>query len=585
MRTHTCGELRKKDVTKTVVLEGWAQSRRDHGGVIFIDLRDRYGMSQVVFDPSHNNTIHKTAEHIGREFVLHVKGKVRDRKEGMINPKMPTGEVEVIVDELEILNESETPPMEIDDRILPNEELRLKYRYIDLRRPSMQEKIILRHNVVQATREFLNSKGFLEIETPLLVKPTPEGARDYVVPSRVNPGMMYALPQSPQLYKQILMVSGFDRYYQVARCLRDEDLRADRQPEFTQIDIEMSFPTQEMIFEVIEEMMKHIFKKTKNIDLKTPFERLTYHDSMQRFGCNKPDLRFGLEITDVTEIANKSEFSVFKNAIAKGGVVRCLCVSNDFSRNKMDELIEFVKQNKAQGMAWAKVQDNKLESSIVKYLNESIQKEIIHKTKAKKGDMLMFVADKPKIACSALSALRNFLGKELKLYKEDEFKFAWVVDFPLFEFNDETEKLEPAHHMFTMPNKETLKYLETAPEKVIAECYDLVLNGLELASGSIRIHRKDIQERVMKAMGISHEEAEKKFGFLLEAFKFGAPPHGGIAPGLDRLCALMTGTNDIREVIAFPKNKAAQCPMDNSPAEVSDKELKEVHLKWNIVKK
>ncbi|MEK6864077.1 MAG: aspartate--tRNA ligase, partial [Nanoarchaeota archaeon] len=499
MRTHTCGELRKKDVTKTVVLEGWAQSRRDHGGVIFIDLRDRYGMSQVVFDPSHNNTIHKTAEHIGREFVLHVKGKVRDRKEGMINPKMPTGEVEVIVDELEILNESETPPMEIDDRILPNEELRLKYRYIDLRRPSMQEKIILRHNVVQATREFLNSKGFLEIETPLLVKPTPEGARDYVVPSRVNPGMMYALPQSPQLYKQILMVSGFDRYYQVARCLRDEDLRADRQPEFTQIDIEMSFPTQEMIFEVIEEMMKHIFKKTKNIDLKTPFERLTYHDSMQRFGCNKPDLRFGLEITDVTEIANKSEFSVFKNAIAKGGVVRCLCVSNDFSRNKMDELIEFVKQNKAQGMAWAKVQDNKLESSIVKYLNESIQKEIIHKTKAKKGDMLMFVADKPKIACSALSALRNFLGKELKLYKEDEFKFAWVVDFPLFEFNDETEKLEPAHHMFTMPNKETLKYLETAPEKVIAECYDLVLNGLELASGSIRIHRKDIQERVMKA--------------------------------------------------------------------------------------
>ena len=319
--------------------------------------------------------------------------------------------------------------------------------------------------------------------------------------------------------------------------------------------------------------------------MKTPFERLTYHDSMQRFGCNKPDLRFGLEITDVTEIANKSEFSVFKNAIAKGGVVRCLCVSNDFSRNKMDELIEFVKQNKAQGMAWAKVQDNKLESSIVKYLNESIQKEIIHKTKAKKGDMLMFVADKPKIACSALSALRNFLGKELKLYKEDEFKFAWVVDFPLFEFNDETEKLEPAHHVFTMPNKETLKYLETAPEKVIAECYDLVLNGLELASGSIRIHRKDIQERVMKAMGISHEEAEKKFGFLLEAFKFGAPPHGGIAPGLDRLCALMTGTNDIREVIAFPKNKAAQCPMDNSPAEVSDKELKEVHLKWNIVKK
>ena len=585
MRTHTCGELRKKDVTKTVVLEGWAHSRRDHGGVIFIDMRDRYGMSQVVFDPSHNNTIHKAAEHIGREFVLHVKGKVRDRKEGMVNPKMPTGEVEVIVDELEILNESETPPMEIDDRLVPNEELRLKYRYIDLRRPSMQEKIILRHNVVQAAREFLNSKGFLEIETPLLVKPTPEGARDYVVPSRVNPGMMYALPQSPQLYKQILMVSGFDRYYQVARCLRDEDLRADRQPEFTQIDIEMSFPTQEAIFEIIEGMMKHVFKKTKNIDLKLPFERITHHDSMLRFGTDKPDMRFGMEITDITEIANKSDFSVFKNAVAKGGVVRCLCASNDFSRNKMDELIEFVKQNKAQGMAWAKVQDGKLESSIVKYLNEQIQKEIIKKTKAKKGDMLMFVADKPKIACAALSALRNLLAKELKLYKEDEFKFAWVVDFPLFEFNDETEKLEPAHHMFTMPNEATIKYLETEPAKVIAQCYDLVLNGVEIASGSIRIHRKDIQERVMKAMGISHEEAEKKFGFLLEAFKYGAPPHGGIAPGLDRLVALMTGTNDIREVIAFPKNKAAQCPMDGSPAEVSDKELKEVHLKWALVKK
>ncbi|MDD4878530.1 MAG: aspartate--tRNA ligase [Candidatus Nanoarchaeia archaeon] len=586
MRTHTCGELRKKDIKKEVVLEGWVQSRRDHGGVIFIDLRDRYGLAQAVFDPSHNKDVHKKAEHLGREFVLRVKGKLRDRKEGMINPNMPTGEVELLADELDILNESETPPMEIDDRKLPNEEVRLKYRYLDLRRPSMQEKIILRHNVVQAVRESLNSRGFLEIETPLLVKPTPEGARDYMVPSRVNPGKVYALPQSPQLYKQILMVSGFDRYYQIARCLRDEDLRADRQPEFTQIDLEMSFPTQEQIFEVIEGTVKHIFEKTKGIKLKTPFERITYHDAMERFGCDKPDMRFGLEIADITDIANKSEFSVFKNVIAKSGKVKCLCVKKcDFSRNKMDELIEFVKTNKAQGMAWAKMQNGKLESSIVKYLNDNVQKEIIAKAKAADGDMLMFVADKPKVVCSALAALRNLLGKELKLYKEDEFKFAWVVDFPLFEYNEDTEKLEPAHHMFTMPNAATIKYLESEPAKVIAECYDLVLNGIELGSGSIRIHRKDIQERVMKAMGIKEAEAEKKFGFLLEAFRYGAPPHGGIALGLDRVCALMTGTNDIREVIAFPKNKAAECPMDSCPSDISDKELKEVHLKWDLVKK
>lgn len=586
MRTHTCGELRKKDIGKTIVLEGWVQSRRDHGGVIFIDLRDRYGITQAVFDPSHNNNVHKKAEHLGREFVLRIKGKLRDRKEGMINPNMPTGEVEILADELEILNESETPPMEIDDRKLPNEEVRLKYRYLDLRRPSMQEKIILRHKVMQATREFLNKEGFLEIETPLLVRATPEGARDYIVPSRVHPGKIYALPQSPQLYKQILMVSGFDRYYQIAKCLRDEDLRADRQPEFTQIDLEMSFPTQDMIFAVIEGMIKHIFKQAKGMDIKIPFERITYHDAMERFGCDKPDMRFGLEITDLTEIAAKSEFSVFKNAIAKGGKVKCLCVKKcDFSRKKMDELIEFVKTNKAQGMAWARIQNGKLESSITKYLSENVQEEIIKKAKAENNDMLMFVADKPKIACSALAALRNLLGKELKLYKENEFKFVWVVDFPLFEFNEDTEKLEPAHHMFTMPNEATIKYLETDPAKVIAQCYDLVLNGVEVASGSIRIHRRDIQERVMKAMGIKKEEAEKKFGFLLEAFRYGAPPHGGIAPGLDRLCALMLGTNDIREVIAFPKNKAAECPMDGCPSEIPDKELKEVHLKWDIVKK
>ncbi len=585
MHTRNCGELRKKDIKKEVVLEGWVHSRRDHGSVIFIDLRDRYGLAQVVFDPSHNKEVHKKAEHIGREFVLRVKGKLRDRKEGMINPNMPTGEVELLVDEMEILNESETPPMEIDDRKLPNEEVRLKYRYLDLRRPSMQAKLILRHNVEQAARGYLNKNNFLEIETPLLVRATPEGARDYIVPSRVNPGHVYALPQSPQLYKQILMVSGFDRYYQIARCLRDEDLRADRQPEFTQIDIEMSFPTQEQIFEVIEGMVKHIFKQAKGMDIKTPFERITYHDAMEKYGCDKPDMRFGLELIDVTEIAMKSEFSVFKDAAAKGGKVKCICASHEFPRKKMDELIEFVKEQKARGMAWAKCEGNKLESSIVKYLSDDVQKKLIEKIKAKKGDMLMFVADRKNTANNALSALRLRLGKELRLYSEGEFNFVWVVDFPLFEFNEDTDRLEPAHHMFTIPNKDTMQFLEKAPEKVIAECYDLVLNGIELGSGSIRIHRKDIQQKVMKAMGISDAEAERKFGFLLEAFKYGAPPHGGIALGLDRLCALMAGTNDIREVIAFPKNKAGQCPMDGCPSEISDKELKEVHLKWDIVKK
>ncbi|MBU2638046.1 MAG: aspartate--tRNA ligase [Nanoarchaeota archaeon] len=585
MRTHNCGELRKKDIKKAITLEGWVHSRRDHGGVIFIDLRDRYGLTQVVFDPSHNKELHHKAEHLGREFVLNVKGKLRDRKEGMVNPNMPTGEVELLVDELEILNESETPPMEIDDRKLPNEDVRLKYRYLDLRRQSMQANIILRHNVVQAVREYLNKNNFLEIETPLLVKATPEGARDYIVPSRVNPGQVYALPQSPQLYKQILMVSGFDRYYQIARCLRDEDLRADRQPEFTQIDVEMSFPTQEAIFEIMEGMVANVFESAKKIKLKTPFPRLSYAEAMARFGTDKPDMRFGLELIDVTEIAAKSEFSVFKDAAAKGGKVKCICASHDFPRKRMDELIEFVKEQKAKGMAWAKVEGTKLESSIVKYLSDDAQKKLIEKTKAKKGDMLMFVADKESIVNNALSALRLKLGKELKLYKEEGFNFAWVVDFPLFKSNEDTEKLEPAHHMFTMPNKDTMKFLEKEPAKVIAECYDLVLNGIELGSGSIRIHRKDIQQKVMKAIGISDAEAEKKFGFLLEAFKYGAPPHGGIALGLDRLCALMAGTNDIREVIAFPKNKAGQCPMDGCPSAVSDKELKEVHLKWNLVKK
>ncbi|MBI4448243.1 aspartate--tRNA ligase [Candidatus Woesearchaeota archaeon] len=587
-RTHTCGELKKKDVNKEVFLDGWVQSRRDHGGVIFIDLRDRYGLTQVVFDPSSNKEVHVVAEKIRREFVLRVKGKVRPRKEGMINPNMATGEVEVICDELEILNEADVPPLEVDDRKISNEDIRLKYRYLDLRRPSMQQNLMIRHKIAKATRELFDSLNFLEIETPMLIRATPEGARDYIVPSRVNPGMIYSLPQSPQLYKQLLMVSGMDRYYQLARCLRDEDLRADRQPEFTQIDLEMSFIEQEDIFEVLDKLMHHIMKKVKGIDMKISFPRITYEESMSKYGNDKPDTRFGLELVDVSEIAKNSEFSVFQSAVSSGGCVKCVNVKGkaDFSRKKIDELEAFVQIYKAKGLIWLKM-DKELEGSITKFLTKEQQKGIIEKTKTEKGDLLVFVAGKKKIVNDALGQLRNHLGKELKLYKEETYNFLWVVDFPLFEWNEEQENWTPAHHMFTMPKKDSLKHLETEPGKVIAQCYDLVLNGVELGSGSIRCHRADIQNRVMAAMGIKREEAERRFGFLLEAFKYGAPPHGGFAVGLDRLVAILCGVpeHDIREVMAFPKNKAAQCPMDGCPSQAADSELKEVHLKWNIVKK
>ncbi|RME54516.1 aspartate--tRNA ligase [Candidatus Woesearchaeota archaeon] len=586
-RTHTCGELIKADIGKDVVLSGWVQSRRDHGGVIFIDLRDKYGLTQVVFDPSHNSKVHEKAEHLGREFVLQIKGKVRARKEGMVNPKLPTGEVEVLVDDLVILNASETPPMEIDDRKVPSEEVRLKYRYLDLRRPTMQSNFLARHKAMQAARQSLVEQGFMEIETPLLVRNTPEGARDYIVPSRVNPGKIYSLPQSPQLYKQILMVSGFDRYFQLAKCLRDEDLRADRQPEFTQIDLEMSFVDQEDVWQVVENIISNIFEKAFNKKIATPFKRLTYNESMKKYGTDKPDLRFGLELIDVTKIFSRSNFSIIKSAIDKGGVVKCINVKGGakISRKTIDSYIEFVKIYKANGLAWMKMND-KLESSVVKFFSEDLQSELIDKVKAEKGDLLLFVADKKeKIVNTSLAELRNKLGKDLSLYNPEELNFVWITDFPLFEWDDDLEQYVPAHHMFTMPNEDTINYLESEPGKVIALCYDLVLNGVELGSGSIRVHRKDIQQRIMKAMKITEEEAEEKFGFLLEAFRYGAPPHGGFAIGFDRLVALALGIHDIREVIAFPKNKSAQCPMDGCPSSVSNEDLKEVHLRWDIVKK
>ncbi len=584
LRTNTCGELTKNHLNKKVALTGWVKTRRDHGGVIFIDLRDRYGITQIVFDPSHEKTSHKEADKLRREDVILVKGKVRNRKKGMVNKKLGTGEIEIISDSLNILNKSEVPPIEIDDRkIATNEDLRLQYRYLDLRRPMMQRNLQIRHKIAQAAREHLNSQDFLEIETPMLVRNTPEGARDYIVPSRVNPGKFYSLPQSPQLYKQILMVSGCDRYFQIARCLRDEDLRADRQPEHTQIDLEMSFIEEDDIYDIIDGLFKHIFKKAKNIELKTPFPRITYKESMEKYGSDKPDLRYGLELVDVSDIVKKSDFGVFKDVIKKGGIVKCINPKKDLGRKEIDDLINFSINNGAKGMAWMRVEKNRLESNIAKFFPDKVQKELLNKTKATSG-VLMFIADKKSKCNEILDKLRRELASRLNLIKEDDFKFVWITDFPLFEWDDENDVWAPAHHMFTMPKEEFIGKLGKDPSKVIATCYDITLNGIELGSGSIRIHKPEIQEEVMKVIGLDKKEAERKFGFLLEAFKYGAPPHGGIGIGLDRVVALSLGFNDIREVIAFPKNKAAQNPMDGSPSEVDNFLLKDLHIKTDIKK-
>lgn len=582
LRTHTCGEITKKEVKKEVKLCGWVNSRRDHGGIIFIDLRDRYGLTQVVLNPKEI----PEADKLRREWCIKVTGLVRARPKGMENKNITTGEIEVEVKALEILNESEVPPFEIDDRVEANEELRLKYRYLDLRRPIMQEHLLIRHKASQAAREYLSSQGFLEIETPILVKPTPEGARDYLVPSRVNPGKFYALPQSPQLYKQILMISGFDRYFQLARCLRDEDLRADRQPEHTQIDIEMSFAEEDDIFTVVEGLMESIFK-VKNIKIKTPFQRIPYRGAMEKYGSDKPDLRFGLEFVDVTKTVSSSDFEVFKSTVNKGGIVKCLnavgCAK--FSRNDIDSLIELAKRYHAKGMAWAKVEKGKLDSSITKYLKDNIQKQLIKETKAKDGDLLLFIADQFKIACTALGQVRLAVGEKLKIVPKDEYKFCWVVDFPLFAWNEENQKWEPEHHPFCMPKKEHIPLLDKDPGKVNATLYDLVLNGIELSSGSLRINKPEIQSKILSIIGIDKKEAEKKFGFLIEAYKFGGPPHGGVGIGIDRIVAILCEVNDIREVIAFPKNKAAECPMDGSPSDVDQKQLKELNLKLDLINK
>lgn len=581
-RTVTCGGLNKDFAGKTVVLNGWIHRKRDHGGITFLNLRDRYGLTQVVVDDDASEELKAIAVNLKQEFCIAVEGLVRPRPDSMINKEMATGEIEVKALKIEVLSKSEVLPFQIDEKTNANEDLRLKYRYLDLRSKAMQDHIMLRSKFTFAVREFLTSKEFLEIETPTFIKSTPEGARDYLVPSRLYPGKFYALPQSPQIYKQILMVSGFDKYFQIARCYRDEDARGDRQPEFTQIDLEMSFASREDVLSLTEGMMQYAFKKSINVDLPKTFERISYDEAIDVYGTDKPDLRFEMKMQDAAFMAEIGNFAVFKDAISSGGAVKALVVKGQaeaYSRKKIEELEAAAKIYKAKGLAWIKVTEGgaKFEGGISKFF-EGKEAEICSKLGAEKGDLILFVADKYKIACTALGAVRSKLGKDLGLLNPAEFKFAWIVDFPLFEWNEEENKWDPAHHMFSAPQEKYIATMEENPEPVKGDLYDLVLNGYEVASGSIRIHNPELQKRIFKIVGFDESEAEKKFGFLTEAFKYGAPPHGGIAPGLDRIVMIMAGETSIKEVIAFPKNSFAVSPMDDSPSEVDQKQLDELHL-------
>ena len=571
-RTHTCGELTRKENNQNVTLSGWIVNPKNHGGLIFCYLRDRYGTTQLVFD-SNNKELFSKASELKREDVVKITGKVNLRPNEMINKEISTGEIEIHVNDLEVLNKCHSLPIEISENVNTSDEMRLKYRYLDLRKDDMQKKLLLRHNVINSAREYLNKNKFLEIETPMLVKSTPEGARDYVVPSRVNPGNFYALPQSPQLYKQILMISGVDRYYQIARCMRDEDLRADRQPEHTQIDLEMSFATSDEIRKTIEELCKHIFKQVLNINIKD-FKTFDYWDALETYGTDKPDLRYDLKLVDVTKIAHSTEFNVFKNSEK----VSCIAVEKDFSRKEIDRLTEIAKKSGAKGLAYSKVIEGKLDGGISKFLNEDTQKQIITKTNAKNNSTIFFSADERKKALLVLGDIRKVIAEDLGFIDNNKFEFCWVKDFPLFAWNEDEQHWEPEHHMFSMPKEEFIDDFEKRPGEVIGDLWDLVLNGTELASGSIRVSKPEIQERIMNLIGLDKEKANEKFGFLLTAYKYGAPVHGGMGLGADRLIALMAGTNDIREVIAFPKNKSAQCPMDDSPNKIDKKQLEELNI-------
>lgn len=578
-RTHPCGHLNKQHIDETVILNGWVQKRRDLGGLIFIDLRDRSGIVQVVFDPQQKEA-HALAEKVRSEYLLAIKGKVVPREEGSINKNMSTGEIEIQAQEMEVMNDAKQPPFMIQDDIDVDEAIRLKYRYLDLRRPEMQNTFKLRHKASKIFRDYLDEHGFLEIETPILTKSTPEGARDYLVPSRVQEGKFFALPQSPQLFKQLLMVSGFERYFQIVRCFRDEDLRADRQPEFTQVDIETSFLNMEDLLSLMEQLVQRLFKETIDHEVTAPFQQMTYQEAMERYGSDKPDTRFGMELKDVSELVKDSSFKVFSGAIANGGQVKGIVAKGcaHYSRKDVDQLGEFVARYGAKGLAWLVLKDGEVKGPIAKFFDEALLSEIKKKMEAEEGDLLLFVADKKQVVADALGALRLKLGKELNLIDESQFNFLWVTDFPLVEYDEEEDRYFALHHPFTMPRKEDLHLFETDPGAMRAKVYDLVLNGYEIGGGSMRIYQRDVQEQMFKTLGFSEKEAREKFGFLLDAFEYGTPPHGGIAFGFDRIVMLLAGRNNLRETIAFPKTASATDLLTEAPSEVGQEQLNELHL-------